>query len=130
MTEPNTDLPRLAPGTYLLTKRLVVGENGCSEFVDEPVGEYIKGFWPRTRTRVTPVLGEPTDELPLRQRIARALLDLSHNGGHGDDVMVSLNAAADAVLAVVQSQIDRLEVALETQQSLPSALAEQERDRG
>lgn len=55
MTEPNTDLPRLAPGTYLLTKRVVVKEDGFSEFVDEPEGEYIKGFWPRTRTRVTPV---------------------------------------------------------------------------
>lgn len=48
---------------------------------------------------------EPNAELPLRQRIARALLDSSHDGGHGDSVMLSLNVGADAVLAAVQPEV-------------------------
>lgn len=74
MTEPNTDLPRLAPGTYLLAKRVVVKEDGLSEFVDEPEGEYIKGFWPRTRTRVTPVVDEETNLKPDTPRVSMAEL--------------------------------------------------------
>lgn len=92
MTEPNTDLPRLAPGTYLLTKRVVVKEDGLSEFVDEPEGEYIKGFWPRTRTRVTPVGGEETNLKPdapqasmeeLREKVAQVVDDYTAGESYG-----------------------------------------------
>lgn len=92
MTEPNTELPRLAPGTYLLTKRVVVKEDGLSEFVDEPEGEYIKGFWPRTRTRVTPVVDEETNLKPeapqvsmeeLKERIASVVDDYTAGEDYG-----------------------------------------------
>jgi len=92
VTEPTNELPRLAPGTYQLTKRVVVKEDGLSEFVDEPVGEYIKGFWPRTRTRVTPVGGEETNLKPdapqvsmeeLREKVASVVDDYTAGEDYG-----------------------------------------------
>jgi hypothetical protein len=50
--------PSLRPGTYELTKRVEVDENGLARFVDMPDGpgaEYVAGFWHKTRSRVRPI---------------------------------------------------------------------------
>lgn len=113
MTDPNrTELPRLAPGTYLLTKRVIVNAEGLSEFVDEPVGEYIKGFWPHTRARVTPVLDEET---PLRERVRRAVEQALIGAYMVDSDVEKITfgtadsrAVADEVLVIVGPELERL----------------------
>lgn len=57
-----THTPRLTPGTYHLTKGYQVDEDGRERFIDMPDGEYVEGFGPGTRTRVTRVLG--ADDTP------------------------------------------------------------------
>lgn len=41
------------PGTYEITKRIVIEPDGTGRFVDAPDGVAIAGFWPHTATRVT-----------------------------------------------------------------------------
>lgn len=78
MTEPNTGLPRLAPGTYQLTKRIVVGENGTYKFVDEPGGEAILGFFHRTLTGVRPVVTGPGESDKHVAATIRTAIDQWH----------------------------------------------------
>jgi hypothetical protein len=104
------DLP---PGTYRVTKRVVVDEDGSTKFVDEPGGVSVAGLWPGTLTRVEPVpavsspSGVPGDG--LRERIARATWSVGSSSKNPDRQFALLMESgdmphavyADAVLAVV-----------------------------
>lgn len=64
---PGEEAPRLRPGTYDLTKRVEVDENGVARFVDMPDGpnaEYVAGFWHKTRSWVRSVADE--EPAPVR----------------------------------------------------------------
>lgn len=77
--------PRLRPGTYELTKRIEVGEDGTFRFVDMPDGpdaEYVAGFWHKTRSRVRQVRDGDTRVTPAQditdEMIRRAGWDAFH----------------------------------------------------
>lgn len=76
------DTRRLTPGTYELTKRIEVGQDGAYRFVDMPDGpdaEYVKGFWHKTRSQVRKVdpdrvsVSHITDDMAERLATALAL---------------------------------------------------------
>lgn len=50
------------PGTYEVTKRIEVDDDGRGRFVDVPGGVSITGLWPSTLTRVTPLDDQPGEE--------------------------------------------------------------------
>jgi hypothetical protein len=72
---------RLVPGTYELTKRVEVNEDGVARFVDMPDGpdaEYIAGFWHKTRSTVRVVKPEGQRHTPCEEtveRVAQAIHD-------------------------------------------------------
>lgn len=47
------------------------------------------------------------DDADLRARIARALIDVAHDFGHGEAVVVATSKATDAVLAHLEAELER-----------------------
>lgn len=71
----------LAPGTYELTKRIEVDDDGTCHWVDMPDGpgvEYIAGFWHKTRSTVRRVPSGGTDNTPpgITEEMVEAAFDV------------------------------------------------------
>lgn len=97
----DADAPILGPGTYELTKRVHVGDDGRARFMDMPDGplaEYVAGFWPKTRSWVRKVDSQgPSVRVPnephglsaeVRAKIRRHIED----GDEDTAIVVAQNA--------------------------------------
>lgn len=73
-----SDDQKIPAGTYTVTKRVVVDEDGCSRYVDHPGGVPIAGLWPSTLTRIAPVpASELAEEADTDDEVVAALLRVS-----------------------------------------------------